>query len=90
MVPPPKTQKLAITPCEHPELIVDAARVEGYCPHCKTMISGSVLVEFLLERIEARTEELVEAKGLLAKYERVILSNSVEAIEEKRLSRRYK
>lgn len=72
---------IALAKCKHPELTVDAGKLQGYCKHCGETISGSELVEFLLATIDRRTEELAQSSELCSKYERVILANSINSIK---------
>lgn len=77
---PQQNLQIALAPCQHSQLIVDAKKVQGLCKHCDTKVSGPELVELLLATIDRRTEELSESRELCEKYERVILANSVNSL----------
>ena len=83
-MPPSPQTNLPISCCQTPEITVDAPKMQGLCKTCKKRLHGPPLIEFLLDSLESRCKEVVQANQLLAKYERVILSNSVDslAVEE--------
>ena len=81
MLPSKEIPPIALAKCKHPELTVDAGKLQGFCKHCGETIRGAELVEFLLGTIDRRTEELAHHRELCAKYERVILANSINSIK---------
>ena len=81
MISPSKSTTLKAC-CVHPELTVDSAKMQGRCKLCNATFHGCALVDFLLKSIEIQNKELMEARKLAEKYERVILSEALNSVDK--------